>query len=270
MGGEAISVGLSESALRHLAWCQREVVAFSAKSFSFKKKREWEMSLESEFHEAMLNVYKDAGAEVHYWANYFLRDVKKLGGLACAKKMLRKSLNGEVQKGFQALIDVGRADISMEALVVDPKFSVLFTPEEILEAKKRLHGLPTIGSRLTVTVEELYPDEVDDQVEFQEGTLKTVKINVFERNPQARAACLKKYGYDCFVCGINFEKVYGDIGKNFIHVHHKKPLALVRATYKLNPLTDLIPVCPNCHAMLHTTDPPKSPIELRKLLRRHS
>lgn len=56
------------------------------------------------------------------------------------------------------------------------------------------------------------------------------------------------------------------IGKGFIHVHHKKPMATSRRAYRLNPEKDLVPVCPNCHAMLHTSDPPLSVDELKAAL----
>lgn len=224
------------------------------------------MSLEDDFHKAMLRVYEEAGQEVGYWANYFLRDVRKNGGLKCAKRMLQQKNNGQIQKGLQALIDAGRADISVEAIVLKPQFSALFTELEILEARNRLEGLPTINNRITVPAAEIYPDEIQESSNFNEGSLKTVTINLYERNAKARVKCLEKHGYNCSVCGINFEKIYGEIGKKFIHVHHKKPLALIRKNYELDPIKDLAPVCPNCHAMLHTTNPPLSIPELKKIL----
>jgi 5-methylcytosine-specific restriction protein A len=62
---------------------------------------------------------------------------------------------------------------------------------------------------------------------------------------------LKHHGFNCVVCGFNFQSRYGEIGKEFIHVHHLKPLALTDGAYELDPVADLRPVCPNCHAMLH-------------------
>jgi 5-methylcytosine-specific restriction protein A len=53
------------------------------------------------------------------------------------------------------------------------------------------------------------------------------------------------------VCGFNFQSRYGKIGKDFIHVHHLKPLSLIDGEYELDPVANLRPVCPNCHAMLH-------------------
>ncbi len=98
----------------------------------------------------------------------------------------------------------------------------------------------------------LFPNE-DVTKTFKEGTVKTVLVNKYERNPVARQKCIEFYGneYKCVICGINFEKVYGDIGKGFIHVHHLIPLNEIGEEYIIDPKKDLIPVCPNCHAMLH-------------------
>ena len=81
--------------------------------------------------------------------------------------------------------------------------------------------------------------------------MKTVVVNRYERNPEAREKCIAAHGYKCEVCGMDFEKTYGEIGKDFIHVHHIVPISTIGNEYKLDPEKDLVPVCPNCHAMLH-------------------
>lgn len=101
---------------------------------------------------------------------------------------------------------------------------------------------------------------------YEEGRVKKVEINRYERNPINRELCLAANGYTCNICGFNFEKKYGVIGHHFIHVHHIVPVSQMHAAYKLNPIKDLIPVCPNCHAMLHRKDPPLLPEELRQIL----
>ena len=106
------------------------------------------------------------------------------------------------------------------------------------------------------------PEEVTEDSMF-EGAIKEVKVNSYERNKAARKKCIEKYGYKCSVCSFDFESNYGEIGKEFIHVHHKIPLADIRKEYKLNPTEDLVPVCPNCHAMLHRTKPALTIEELR-------
>lgn len=88
------------------------------------------MSLEEEFHEAMTDGYRRTGEATGYWANYFIRDVKQIGGLATAKKILNKGASGSSGKGLQTLIDHGRADLSLEACVVSPRFATLFTQKE--------------------------------------------------------------------------------------------------------------------------------------------
>lgn len=98
------------------------------------------------------------------------------------------------------------------------------------------------------------PEEIVGQ-ELVEGAAKTVTVNAYERNPAARAKCLEHHGYACGVCGFNFESVYGELGKNYIHVHHVVPLAEVKGEYVVDPIKDLVPVCPNCHAMIHVTRP---------------
>jgi 5-methylcytosine-specific restriction protein A len=67
----------------------------------------------------------------------------------------------------------------------------------------------------------------------------------------ARRSCIDHYGCVCFICKFDFYSTYGEIGKGYIHVHHKVPLAMIRENYQVDPIKDLVPVCPNCHAMLH-------------------
>lgn len=55
----------------------------------------------------------------------------------------------------------------------------------------------------------------------------------------------------CNICNVDLEKVYGQIAKEFIHVHHKYFISQYDQSHEINPIDDLIPVCPNCHAMLH-------------------
>ena len=97
------------------------------------------------------------------------------------------------------------------------------------------------------------PEELNqkDVYNLQEGARTQIVVNSYERNTKARNACIAQYGYDCSVCGCNFENMYGKLGKDFIHVHHIKPLSKIKKSYKINPIKDLRPVCPNCHAMLH-------------------
>ena len=94
-------------------------------------------------------------------------------------------------------------------------------------------------------------EEIENPGELIEGAKKTLIVNQYERNPEARKQCIKAHGCYCSVCGIDFAEVYGKVGDGFIHVHHIVPLSSIGEDYVVNPIKDLIPVCPNCHAMLH-------------------
>jgi 5-methylcytosine-specific restriction protein A len=110
-------------------------------------------------------------------------------------------------------------------------------------------------------------DEADAEKTYIEGATKQVTINYYERSAEARSICIGHYGLHCSVCGFHFESVYGEIGAGFIHVHHLKPLSEVKKGYRLNPIRDLRPVCPNCHAMLHRSTPALAIEELKALLK---
>jgi 5-methylcytosine-specific restriction protein A len=108
--------------------------------------------------------------------------------------------------------------------------------------------------------EEITPDT------YFEGVAKKIYINAYERNPKAREACLKIHGYCCAICGFDFAKNYGSEFEGLIHVHHCVPLASIKTDYAINPQTDLVPVCPNCHAVIHFKGETRSIEEVRALV----
>lgn len=110
------------------------------------------------------------------------------------------------------------------------------------------------------------PEELPEPDTYIEGAKQQITVNAYERNPAARRRCLEHYGTMCAVCAFNFEAVYGELGKGFIHVHHLRPLAEVGEAYALDPIADLRPVCPNCHAMLHARAVTLSIEDLRSLI----
>lgn len=119
----------------------------------------------------------------------------------------------------------------------------------------------------TLNGQSLFPDEIDPE-ELVEGAGRQVTVNAYERNSEARQACLNHYGLGCAVCGFDFRSVYGDIGDGFIHVHHLVELSSIRRKYVVDPVKDLRPVCPNCHAMLHRQRPPLTIEALRARIKK--
>ncbi len=106
-----------------------------------------------------------------------------------------------------------------------------------------------------------------DERKYYEGGKIRATVEQRKRDARAREECIKIFGYSCKICGINFEKFYGDIGKNFIEVHHKNELSLLsEETTETDPRKDLIPVCSNCHSMIHRKTPCYEPKEIKKIL----
>lgn len=104
-----------------------------------------------------------------------------------------------------------------------------------------------------------------DELGREEGGQTSELVNKFERSRYNRALCLKYYGFMCRGCGDLLEKRYGPIGANVIHVHHIVPVSQMGSSYKLNPIKDLVPLCPNCHNIVHKTNPPMRVQDLNKL-----
>lgn len=114
-------------------------------------------------------------------------------------------------------------------------------------------------------------DLLDITIEFDgyaEGAVQSTLSNSYERDPRNRKLCLMANGHRCRICGFDFEEVYGELGEGLIHVHHIVPVSKIGPGYIIDPVRDLIPVCPNCHAMLHRADPPLDPDYLRDHLRK--
>jgi len=110
------------------------------------------------------------------------------------------------------------------------------------------------------------PEEVIDNEGFSEGSTEQILVNAYERNPKARRQCIKHYGTSCFICGFNFMDKYGKVADGFIHVHHLRPLSKIGENYTVDPVKDLRPVCPNCHAVLHKRDPVYSIEDVKNFL----
>lgn len=145
-----------------------------------------------------------------------------------------------------------------DGTITTPRISALLhcNPQPNIDLEKKyIHFCETIGvqpKKMNRTERKYWLIEtglVED--EYIEGELKQFSTNQYERNPEARRKAIEYHGVVCCVCGFDFEKVYGELGKGFIHIHHTTPISKIGKTYVVNPKTDLVPVCPNCHAMLH-------------------
>lgn len=89
-----------------------------------------------------------------------------------------------------------------------------------------------------------------EEIERFEGRMTEARILRRQRNYLARQKCLENSGYKCYVCGFDFRKTYGEIGKGFLEVHHTKPLASYDDEHPI-PQNELCALCSNCHSMVH-------------------
>ena len=110
-------------------------------------------------------------------------------------------------------------------------------------------------------------EPVSEPDSYKEGRVSYVHAIGYERNKEARKACIDYYGCQCAICGFNFEKAYGPIGRSFIEVHHIVPIHNRKEEYVVDPIKDLIPLCSNCHSMIHRRNPVYSPDELKSMLK---
>lgn len=123
------------------------------------------------------------------------------------------------------------------------------------------------GSGLQAGISGQLPEEVAESPALVEGAVTRVWVNAYERNPEARWQCIEAHGTDCCICGFSFGEVYGEVAEGYIHVHHLRPLSEIRGEYEVDPVEDLRPVCPNCHAVLHLGGQCRSIDEVRQFLR---
>ena len=157
----------------------------------------------------------------------------------------------------------------VKARVLDPEAWAVTsldpaTGEVILTRGARAPRSPAVGPR---TAKEWFPDESALPGKFLEGGRKQVTVNGIERDARARRECVRYYGHRCLVCDLLFSERYGALGQDFIHVHHLRPLGTSLKRRVTDPTKDLVPICPNCHAMLHQRTPPLSIAALRRLVR---
>ena len=330
-------------------------------------------SLAEEFNAEMLSLFDKTGEAMGYWPRYFLRKVKRVGGLKMAQDLLRPS--GKKFTGFGRLADENKLELSVEYIALKPKWSALFTADELDVAWTRLadagfdgtpeddaedglivyfnncrnrdhvglferrafYDLNTTGVQAkqatnlppgqecvvattdadkvrftwySLICERLMRERIDDGVEcrvfigtevfsealskveaandplyspffnvnghfkqlstiqaprpavesqerdeasgdMMEGGRRQTTSNVYERNTAARKRCIDYHKPICKVCDFDFAAVYGPLAAGFIHVHHLKALSEIGKQYKVSPIKDLVPVCPNCHAVIH-------------------
>lgn len=99
-----------------------------------------------------------------------------------------------------------------------------------------------------------------------EGAKKQIFVNAYERNTEARQRCIKYYGTKCFICGFESKIVYGENFEGKIQVHHRKALSEINDEYIVDPIKDLVPLCANCHMIIHSKAPAYTIEEIQEIV----
>lgn len=128
--------------------------------------------------------------------------------------------------------------------------------------------------RAAAAVLSLLPLEIDGDDEpiepeveaLPEGGKTRIEVNRYERDRRNRSAALAIHGHACKACDLDMGERYGPTAAGYIEVHHVTPVSQVGEGYIIDPRTDLIPLCPNCHSVAHRRSPPFSVEELRGML----
>lgn len=135
-----------------------------------------------------------------------------------------------------------------------------FKQSSVLHLQLLRTNIPKSDSRST----ELPDEIVVGNTKFREGTVKQVLVNAYERNTRAKRLCKQRHGTNCVICGFSFAENYGDFAADFIHVHHLIPISSIGKDHDIDPVKDMRPVCPNCHAAIHLGGENRSIADLKK------
>jgi len=99
-----------------------------------------------------------------------------------------------------------------------------------------------------------------------EGQATSSYGTTYERNPKYRRQAIAIHGCSCIACGFNFGEVYGDYAEGFIHIHHIIPVSQLDVPTSIDPETDLVPLCANCHSVVHRRKAQTLSVEELKVL----
>lgn len=128
---------------------------------------------------------------------------------------------------------------------------------------------PEPGIRISKRDETIYIEPT-----VKEGDSTEAVTTRYERSGFAKRLCIEAYGntYRCEVCGTKLSDKYGtrDNKEDYIEVHHiveHAERSKQEGSHAVNYRTEMIPLCPNCHRMIHfLKDHTISPEELREII----
>lgn len=187
-------------------------------------------------------------------------------------KLYRRTINAYATDYYLERIYIENGINALKTALISLKLHIEYYEEtsgaSVIKGRKiyeKYHKLIKNNSSESI----LLPDEMEQSKIYSEGKTRIIRVNSYERNKLARQECIEHFGLNCQVCDFNFQQKFGTLGQNFIHVHHIIDISVIGEEYSVDPKNDLIPVCPNCHAMLHKKKPAYTISELKKIIKNH-
>jgi len=233
----------------------------NSKSFSLNLERSWKTTL--------IRFQPDvfAGDVVHYLCEKIGNKRDQIAVNVELNKSSYSSISLEIDgKPLSGIPDVlsKNPTFSFEVEALTSESSIQYGLVNEQEENLLRFAVSLIASVLPI--EKIVFRHADEVIGYPEGAVSKVFVNRYERDPRNRRNAIDIHGHICLACGFNFQAKYGELGEEYIVVHHTVPVSKMGNDYVVDPAKDLVTLCANCHAMVHRQEPPLSVEELRRIL----
>lgn len=129
-----------------------------------------------------------------------------------------------------------------------------------LEVKKETQEIPQEVKKENQEIKQILQEETKkEELEKQEEES--------EEWEKLKQECIEYYGAICEICGFDYGYTYGEVFEKNIKIHHIGAKDKEEYLPNTDAIKDLIPICDNCHGIIHSQTPPYTVEEMRKMLK---